>query len=98
MINEGLIIMGVGMLVVFAFLTIMVLSMGFMSNLVVKFFPEKEEPVPVRRTKKAPASAVPTGAAVDNTELAIAVALAHSLPGSNTGSEIAAAIAVAHSL
>ena len=70
MIDEGLIIMGVGMLVVFAFLTIMVLSMGFMSSLILKFFPEKEEPVPVRRT---------TAAVADHTDVAIAIAAAHSL-------------------
>jgi oxaloacetate decarboxylase gamma subunit len=104
-INEGLVIMGVGMMVVFAFLTIMVISMGFMSNLILKFFPEKDEPIPVRRTKAAPAAAAPAPmvpAAVqaapvaDDSELAIAVAAVHSLITDNT--ETAIAIAAVHSL
>jgi oxaloacetate decarboxylase gamma subunit len=70
MINVGLIIMGVGMLVVFAFLTIMVISMRFMSGLILKFFPEKEEPVPVR------AKAAPAG---DDAELAVAIAAAYTI-------------------
>jgi Na+-transporting methylmalonyl-CoA/oxaloacetate decarboxylase gamma subunit len=104
-INEGLIIMGVGMLVVFAFLTIMVLSMGFMSNLLSKLFPGEEEPVPVRRTKAAPipSAAVPSAVPIavsaaieaDQAELAIAVAAAHSIVSDN--SELAIAVAVAHS-
>ncbi len=71
MIDDGLIIMAVGMLVVFAFLALMVISMGFMSNLVLKFFPEKEEPTRVRRA--APA------AAGDDAELAVAIAAAYTL-------------------
>lgn len=71
MIDDGLIIMAVGMLVVFAFLALMVISMRFMSNFVLKFFPEKEEPTPVRRA--APA------AAGDDTELAIAIAAAATM-------------------
>jgi oxaloacetate decarboxylase gamma subunit len=70
MIDEGLIIMAVGMLVVFAFLAIMVFSMRSMSGLILKFFPEKEEPVPVRRTAAAVA---------DDSELAVAIAVAHTL-------------------
>ena len=70
MIDEGLIIMAVGMLVVFAFLAIMVFSMRSMSDLILKFFPEKEEPVPVRRTAAAVA---------DDSELAVAIAVAHTL-------------------
>ncbi len=93
MIDEGLIIMGVGMLVVFTFLTIMVLSMGFMSNLILKFFPEKEKPISISRKKTA---AVVSTVVTDDTELAIAVAAAHSIGTDN--SELAAAIAVAHSL
>ncbi len=61
--------MGVGMLVVFAFLTIMVVSMKFMSSIILKFFPEKEEPVPVR------AKAVPAG---DDAELAAVIAAAYT--------------------
>ncbi len=70
MISDGLIIMGVGMLVVFAFLVLMVIAMRFMSNLVLKFFPEKEEPAPVRRA--APAAS-------DDAELAVAIAAAYTL-------------------
>lgn len=70
MIDEGLIIMAVGMLVVFAFLAIMVFSMRSMSGLILKFFPEKEEPVPVRRAAAAVA---------DDSELAVAIAVAHTL-------------------
>ncbi len=70
MIDEGLIIMGVGMLVVFAFLILMEISVRSMSDLILKFFPEKEEPVPVRRA---------AAAVTDDSELAIAIAVAHTL-------------------
>ncbi|MCG8453647.1 MAG: OadG family protein [Spirochaetales bacterium] len=69
MINVGLIIMAVGMLVVFAFLTIMVVMMRAMSGLILKFFPEKEEPVPVRAAS----------AGADDAEVAVAIAAACSL-------------------
>ncbi len=69
MIHEGLIITGVGMLVVFAFLILMEISLRFMSRFILKFFPEKEEPVPVRRA----------AAATDDSELAVAIAVAHTL-------------------
>jgi len=94
MIDEGLIIMGVGMLVVFTFLAIMVLSMGFMSNLILRFFPENEKPISISR--KRTAAALVTTVVTDDSELAIAVAAAHSIGTYN--SELAAAIAVAHSL
>ena len=71
MIDDGLIIMAVGMLVVFAFLTLMVISMRFMSGLVLKFFPEKEEPTPVRRPARA--------AGGDDAELAVAIAAAYTI-------------------
>ncbi len=44
--NDGVLIMTVGMMVVFAFLTIMVISMKFMSGYILKAFPEKERSVP----------------------------------------------------
>jgi len=69
MIDVGLIIMAVGMLVVFAFLAIMVVSMRFTSGLILKFFPEKEEPVPVRAAS----------AGADDAEVAIAIAAATTL-------------------
>lgn len=69
MIDVGLIIMAIGMLVVFAFLTIMVVSMRLMSSLILKFFPEKEEPAPVR------AKAISAG---DDAELAVAIAAAYT--------------------
>ncbi len=76
MINDGLIIMAVGMLVVFAFLTIMVILMRFMSGLVLRFFPEKEETTPAR--KKSASGTGKTNAA-DNTEVAVAIAAAYNL-------------------
>ena len=72
MIDVGLIIMAVGMLVVFAFLTIMVISMRGMSTLVQKFFPEKEETAPVRK-------AAPAAAGADDAEVAAAIAAAYTL-------------------
>jgi len=95
-INEGLVITGVGMLVVFAFLTVIVISMGFMSNLISRFFPEKEEPIPVHKAKAVPAAAVPAAASIDDSELAIAVAAAHTLVSDH--SAMAIAIAAVHSL
>ncbi len=44
--NDGILIMTVGMMVVFAFLIIMVFSMKFMSGYILKAFPEKEQSVP----------------------------------------------------
>lgn len=48
MIANGFTIMLVGMVVVFTFLAIMVFSMRTMSGIILKFFPEKEEPKPLR--------------------------------------------------
>ena len=45
MIDEGLIIMAVGMPAVFAFLTVMVLTMRFMSGFIIRNFPDSEESV-----------------------------------------------------
>jgi oxaloacetate decarboxylase gamma subunit len=69
MIDDGLIIMAVGMLVVFAFLAIMVFSMRFMSGFILKFFPEKEEPLPVRART----------AGSNDAEVAVAIAAAYTL-------------------
>lgn len=66
MLDDGLIIMAIGMLVVFAFLAIMVISMRSMSDLILKFFPEKEEPTPVRSGN----------AGANDVEVAIAIAAA----------------------
>jgi len=82
------------MLVVFTFLTIMVLSMGFMSNLILRFFPENEKPISISRKRSA--AAVVASVVTDDSEQAIAVAAAYTLGTDN--SELAAAIAVAHSL
>ncbi len=68
MIDDGLVIMAVGMLVVFAFLAIMVFSMRSMSGLILKFFPEKEEPTPVRAAR----------AGANDVEVAIAIAAAYA--------------------
>jgi len=71
MVEAGFILLAVGMLVVFAFLIIMVWLMGISSRIMLKYFPEEDEPLPVRRNTAAAAS--------DDTELAIAIAAAHSL-------------------
>ncbi len=76
MINDGLIIMAVGMLVVFAFLAIMVILMRFMSNLILRFFPEKEETTPARKTA---ASRSGQAGAADDAEVAVAIAAAYTL-------------------
>jgi len=60
MINQGLAIMAVGMLVVFAFLAAMVVVMRLMSVTVLKFFPEAIKPA----------------SAVQNSELELAIAIA----------------------
>ena len=65
MVNQGLTIMATGMLVVFAFLTTMVIAMKLMSGIILKFFPEKKIAVEI-----APASAV------QNNELELAIAIA----------------------
>ena len=109
MIDEGLVIMGVGMLVVFAFLTIMVLSMGLMSRLILTIFPERDEPIHVPK-KRGPApvpSAHPVVQApvADSAEIAVSVAVAYALSPWKIepvekipGTELAIAIAAAHSL
>jgi len=68
MVNQGLTIMATGMLVVFAFLTIMVIAMKLLSGMLLRFFPEK----------KATAAINPESAAqTSELELAIAIAAAH---------------------
>jgi len=63
----GWIITGVGMLVVFSFLALIVVIMNLMSSVVLKFFPEKEEPVKQSKVKS------------DNlAEVAIAIAAARA--------------------
>lgn len=49
MINSGITLMAVGMLVVFAFLTVMVFAMGLMSGFILKVFPEAEESASVQK-------------------------------------------------
>jgi len=67
-VNQGLTIMATGMLVVFAFLTIMVIAMRLMSDILLKIFPEKKLAVAI----------TPEFAAQKNElELAIAVAAAY---------------------
>jgi len=63
MINQGLAIMAVGMLMVFAFLAIMVVVMRLMSAVILRFFPETIKPVSVVQNREL--------------ELAIAIAAAH---------------------
>jgi Na+-transporting methylmalonyl-CoA/oxaloacetate decarboxylase gamma subunit len=48
MLNVGLIITLVGMLGVFVFLILLVLSMGIMSSIIQKILPEKEIVAPVK--------------------------------------------------
>lgn len=62
MFDVGLIITLVGMLGVFTFLILLVISMGFMSKIIQKFLPEKEVAVPVRKSS--------------STDLEIAIAIA----------------------
>lgn len=45
MFIKGVILMGMGMGIVFLFLIILILGMKVMSAVVLRFFPEKEEPV-----------------------------------------------------
>jgi len=47
----GWIITGVGMGVVFLFLVLIVFVMNIMSGVILKYFPEKEEPVAKSKTK-----------------------------------------------
>ena len=105
MIDEGLIIMAVGMMAVFAFLIVMVLAMRFMSGFIVRNFPEPEESAPRRpragdagRLKAAGASEAAGRAArgdeADEVEIAVAVAGAFAAVGAGEA-EIAAAAAAA---
>ncbi len=48
MFDAGLIITLVGMLGVFVFLIVLVLSMGLMSSFITKFLPEKEVSAPIK--------------------------------------------------
>ena len=48
MFDAGLIITLVGMLGVFLFLIILVISMDIMSNIIEKYFPEKEDSTPTK--------------------------------------------------
>lgn len=47
----GWIITGIGMGVVFLFLVLIVIVMNIMSGVILKFFPEKEEPVAKNKGK-----------------------------------------------
>lgn len=66
MIDDGIVIMSVGMLVVFAFLATMVVAMRLSSSFILENFPEKEEI----------ASAEPSRS---NAEVAAAIAAAYTL-------------------
>ena len=99
MIDEGLIIMAVGMLVVFAFLTVMVVIMRLMSGFIIKRFPESEESVrprpPVRvQPEAAGLSGAAAAAEAGGPEIAAAVAAA-SAAAQAVEAEIAAAVAAA---
>ena len=97
MIDEGLIIMAVGMPAVFAFLTVMVLTMRFMSGFIIRNFPDSEES-PRGGPKTAGASEAAGRAArwdeADEAEIAAAVAGAFASAGAEEA-EIAAAAAAA---
>lgn len=45
-LEQGLILMVLGMGVVFAFLSLLVIIMNLSAKIILRFFPEKEEPVP----------------------------------------------------
>ena len=93
MIDEGLIIMAVGMMAVFAFLIVMVLAMRFMSGFIVRNFPEPEESAP-RRPRAGDAGRAARGDEADEAEIAAAVAGAFAAVGAGEA-EIAAAAAAA---
>ncbi len=69
-VNNGLILLVIGMGTVFLFLTLLVFTTKFMSSIITRYFPEKASPAPVR--KASPAS---TGKAEGN-EIAAAIAAA----------------------
>ena len=66
MLNDGIIIMAVGMLVVFLFLSIMVFSMRAMSGIILKHFPEPDPPASFKRSSSGS----------NDAELAVAIAMA----------------------
>lgn len=71
-VKEGLILMGIGMGVVFAFLCILVFAMQIMSKAVIfinKFFPEAVEVVEKKGTKKNVS---------ENEAIAVAIAVARA--------------------
>ena len=70
MIDDGLIIMAVGMLVVFVFLAVMVVTIQLMSNFILNVFPEPEEAAPAKGL-----SAGITGG--NDAEVALAIATAY---------------------
>jgi len=67
MVESGLVIMALGMLVVFAFLAIVAISMRLMTGMIFLFFPERTELIHQK-----------TAASID-AELAVAIAAAHSI-------------------
>lgn len=66
MIDDGIVIMSVGMLVVFAFLATMVVAMRLSSSFILKNFPEKEEIASAESSRS-------------NAEVAAAIAAAYTL-------------------
>ncbi|OQX29550.1 MAG: hypothetical protein B0D92_03200 [Spirochaeta sp. LUC14_002_19_P3] len=63
MLSNGFFIMVVGMLVVFTFLTLMVISMRIMSSIILRFFPEPEETAQAGASGNEPAIAAAIAAA-----------------------------------
>ncbi|MGM0431139.1 MAG: OadG family protein [Spirochaetota bacterium] len=76
-VEQGLVLMIVGMAVVFSFLIILVFSTKLLSSFIHKFFPEKEQVVK-KRTQPAgkPAPTGGSGASSSDAEIAAAVAAA----------------------
>ena len=74
LLNTGITITFIGMAVVLAFLTLMIFTMNITSSLIVnvlnKYFPEAVKEEPKKAKKKV---------ATDDSEVAIAIAVAHNM-------------------
>ncbi len=71
-VNNGLILLVIGMGTVFLFLTLLVFTTKFMSRIITRYFPEKVSTAPARRAA-APASAADRA---EGNEIAAAIAAA----------------------
>ncbi len=69
-VNNGLILLVIGMGTVFLFLTLLVFTTKFMSSIITRYFPEKVSPAPARR------AAAPAAGQAEGNEIAAAIAAA----------------------